>query len=307
MIRFNKLVTTNAIFRDRCRRGAGERRGSGGLGPGRAQPARQRRRLRRAPRRPACSIYGQLSVRVPVGQAFAGRKGVVGDCRDRYIVRLLEIQESVRLCRDAEGCRPRRRRPTIRPAAGRPRSARSSASRPRARCTAAPRAARRDGLLPRQRRHQDPVTACACAPARSAAGHLPPRDEGHLPRRRDRRDRVVRRGGARDRPMTLGTPVDTFARWLSGAAGGVGACAGDPAAVGRAGAGGDLPARGPRPDHRAQGGRGDAAPRGSQRRRPRRTAALLVPRAVVLPAARAPGPGVRRVLPAAGRGRDCCA
>ena len=46
-------------------------------------------------------IYGQLGVRVPFGQAFAGRRGVVGDCFDRYVVRLLEIQESVRLCREA--------------------------------------------------------------------------------------------------------------------------------------------------------------------------------------------------------------
>ena len=45
-------------------------------------------------------MYGQLAVRVPVGEAFAGRNGRVGDCYDRYIVRLLEILESVRLCRE---------------------------------------------------------------------------------------------------------------------------------------------------------------------------------------------------------------
>ena len=39
-------------------------------------------------------------MRVPYGQGFAGRTGAVGDSYDRYIVRLLEVQESVRLCRE---------------------------------------------------------------------------------------------------------------------------------------------------------------------------------------------------------------
>ena len=100
MIRFNKLVTTNAIFRDRCAGvapvSAAEAVAWGLVGPNLRGSGVDYDVRRDDP----CSIYGQLSVRVPVGQAFAGRKGVVGDCYDRYIVRLLEIKESVRLCRE---------------------------------------------------------------------------------------------------------------------------------------------------------------------------------------------------------------
>src|SRR5205823_3076253 len=40
------------------------------------------------------------AVQVPVVSACAGRRGAVGYCYDRYVVRLLEVLESVRLCRE---------------------------------------------------------------------------------------------------------------------------------------------------------------------------------------------------------------
>lgn len=99
-VRFNKLITTNNIFRDRC----------AGVAPVTAQEAVAwglvGPNLRGSGvdwdirRDEPYGIYGQLGVRVPTGQAFAGRNGVVGDCYDRYVVRLLEVRESIRLCRE---------------------------------------------------------------------------------------------------------------------------------------------------------------------------------------------------------------
>jgi NADH-quinone oxidoreductase subunit D len=100
MVRFNKLITTNTIFRDRCAGVAPENAKDavawGLVGPNLRGSGVDWDLRRDEP----YGIYGKLSVRVPVGQAFAGRNGRVGDCYDRYVVRLLEIQESVRLCRE---------------------------------------------------------------------------------------------------------------------------------------------------------------------------------------------------------------
>jgi NADH-quinone oxidoreductase subunit D len=100
MVRFNKLITTNTIFRDRCAGVAVVSRDEaiawGLVGPNLRGSCVDFDLRRDEP----YGIYGKLGVRVPVGQAFAGRHGVVGDCYDRYLVRLLEIQESVRLCRE---------------------------------------------------------------------------------------------------------------------------------------------------------------------------------------------------------------
>ena len=100
MVRFNKLITTNTIFRDRCAGVAVVTRDEaiawGLVGPNLRGSGVDFDLRRDEP----YGIYGKLGVRVPVGQAFAGRHGVVGDCYDRYLVRLLEIQESVRLCRE---------------------------------------------------------------------------------------------------------------------------------------------------------------------------------------------------------------
>ena len=100
MVRFNKLITTNTIFRDRCAGVAVVSRDEaiawGLVGPNLRGSGVDFDLRRDEP----YGIYGKLGVRVPTGQGFAGRHGVVGDCYDRYLVRLLEIQESVRLCRE---------------------------------------------------------------------------------------------------------------------------------------------------------------------------------------------------------------
>jgi NADH-quinone oxidoreductase subunit D len=100
MIRFNKLVTTNTIFRDRCAGVATVSRDEaiawGLVGPNLRASGVDWDLRRDEP----YGIYDRLAVRVPYGQAFAGRTGAVGDSYDRYIVRLLEVQESVRLCRE---------------------------------------------------------------------------------------------------------------------------------------------------------------------------------------------------------------
>jgi NADH-quinone oxidoreductase subunit D len=99
MVRFNKLVTTNTIFRDRCAGVAVVSRDEaiawGLVGPN-LRGSGVDFDLRRDE---SYGLYGELGVRVPVGEAYAGRKGRVGDAYDRYVVRLLEIEESVRLCR----------------------------------------------------------------------------------------------------------------------------------------------------------------------------------------------------------------
>lgn len=100
MVRFNQLLTTNTIFRDRCAGVAAVTRDEaiawGLVGPNLRGSGVDFDLRRDEP----YGIYGELSVRVPVGQCFAGRRGRQGDCYDRYVVRLLEIQESVRLCRE---------------------------------------------------------------------------------------------------------------------------------------------------------------------------------------------------------------
>ena len=100
MVRFNQLLTSNSIFRDRCAGiaaiSAHDAVAYGLVGPNLRGSGVDWDLRRDEP----YGIYGRLGVRVPVGAAFAGRTGVVGDCYDRYIVRLLELQESVRLCRE---------------------------------------------------------------------------------------------------------------------------------------------------------------------------------------------------------------
>ncbi|MBL9079084.1 MAG: NADH-quinone oxidoreductase subunit D [Planctomycetes bacterium] len=99
MQRFNRLVTTNTIFRDRCAGlavvDAAQAIAWGLVGPN-LRGSGVDFDLRRDE---SYGIYGELDVRVPKGEAFAGRHGRQGDAYDRYVVRLLEIQESVRLCR----------------------------------------------------------------------------------------------------------------------------------------------------------------------------------------------------------------
>jgi NADH-quinone oxidoreductase subunit D len=100
MVRFNKLITANTIFRDRCAGvaavSAAEAVSYGLVGPNLRGSGVDWDIRRDEP----YGIYGRLGVRVPVGQGYAGRQGRVGDCYDRFIVRLLEINESVRLIRE---------------------------------------------------------------------------------------------------------------------------------------------------------------------------------------------------------------
>lgn len=100
MVRFNRLLTTNTIFRDRCAGVATVTRDEaiawGLVGPNLRGSGVDFDLRRDEP----YGLYGELGVRVPTGQCFAGRRGRQGDAYDRYVVRLLEIQESVRLCRE---------------------------------------------------------------------------------------------------------------------------------------------------------------------------------------------------------------
>lgn len=96
---FNALISTNTIFRARFA-GVGviDREKAiayGMVGPN-LRGAGVDWDLRRD--RPY-GLYPKLKFEVPVGKAYAGSKGVLGDCYDRYIVRLLEIVESIKLCR----------------------------------------------------------------------------------------------------------------------------------------------------------------------------------------------------------------
>ena len=106
MVRFNRLVTANAIFRERCAGvavvGAAEAVAWGLSGPNLRGSGVAMDLRRDAP----YGIYGELDVQVPVGEAYAGARGRVGDCYDRYVVRLLEILESVRLIRAVLGLLP---------------------------------------------------------------------------------------------------------------------------------------------------------------------------------------------------------
>ena len=44
-------------------------------------------------------IYDRFEFDVPVGRRYAGEKGALGDCFDRFMVRSLEVLESIRICR----------------------------------------------------------------------------------------------------------------------------------------------------------------------------------------------------------------
>jgi len=96
---FNALISTNTIFRARFA-GVGvigrEKAIAYGLVGPNLRGAGVDWDLRRD--RPY-GLYPKLKFDVPVGKAYAGSHGVLGDCYDRYIVRLLEIVESIKICR----------------------------------------------------------------------------------------------------------------------------------------------------------------------------------------------------------------
>jgi NADH-quinone oxidoreductase subunit D len=100
MQRFNRLITANAIFRERLA-GVAAVSAADAIAYGLVGPNLRGSGVDWDLRRDeSYGIYGRLGVQVPVGQGFAGRNGRVGDCYDRYVVRLLEILESIRLCRE---------------------------------------------------------------------------------------------------------------------------------------------------------------------------------------------------------------
>jgi len=99
MKRFNRLITTNPVFRDRCA-GVATVSAKEAIAWGLVGPSLRGSGLAVDVRRDEpYGIYGELDVQVPVGRNYAGRHGALGDCYDRYVVRLLEIEESIRLIR----------------------------------------------------------------------------------------------------------------------------------------------------------------------------------------------------------------
>jgi NADH-quinone oxidoreductase subunit D len=96
---FNRLITGNSIFRDRLAGtavvSAADAVAWGLVGPNLRASGVSFDLRRDEP----YGIYPQLDFAVPVGEGFAGARGRVGDAFDRYVVRLLEIVESTRICR----------------------------------------------------------------------------------------------------------------------------------------------------------------------------------------------------------------
>ena len=175
---YETLITKNPIWLDRTR-GVGviTLRGLLQVGPVRSDRARRRRRLRRAPRLPVHRLR-HLRVR-------RHRRQSNGDVYDRYLTRVAEMRESVKICRQAlERIDAGRRRGPVddqrdRAAAQGPglhRDGSADSALPdllaglqgagRRRLRAGRRAARRARLLRRVRRHQ-PSVARAHALART--------------------------------------------------------------------------------------------------------------------------------------------
>jgi NADH-quinone oxidoreductase subunit D len=99
MVDFNRLISTNNIFRGRLGGVAvvsPEDAVSYGLVGANLRGSGVDFDLRRD--RPY-GIYDRFEFDVPTGEGFAGPHGAKGDCYDRFVVRLLEVLESIRICR----------------------------------------------------------------------------------------------------------------------------------------------------------------------------------------------------------------
>jgi len=101
MVRFNRLITGNSIFKNRLGGVAVVDREAaiayGLVGPNLRASGVDFDLRRDEP----YGYYNRFTFAVPVGAAFAGANGVVGDCYDRFVVRCLEIVESIRIVRQA--------------------------------------------------------------------------------------------------------------------------------------------------------------------------------------------------------------
>ncbi|HXP91687.1 MAG TPA: NADH-quinone oxidoreductase subunit D [Fibrobacteria bacterium] len=101
MIDFNRLISSNNIFKARLAGvaavSAEDAVSYGLVGPNLRGSGIDFDLRRDKP----YGLYGRFQFEVPVGKAYAGSEGRLGDCYDRYVVRLLEVLESIRICRQA--------------------------------------------------------------------------------------------------------------------------------------------------------------------------------------------------------------
>lgn len=101
MVRFNRLVTGNTIFKGRLAGvavvDAAMAVAYGLVGPNLRGSGVDFDLRRDEP----YGFYDRCTFEVPIGGNFAGRGGAVGDCYDRFVVRCLEIFESIRIIRQA--------------------------------------------------------------------------------------------------------------------------------------------------------------------------------------------------------------
>lgn len=101
MLGFNRLITTNSIFRGR-NAGVAVVSSEMALSHSLMGPNLRASGIDFDLRRDQpYGVYDRFEFNVPTGKAYAGSKGVVGDCYDRYVVRLLEILESIKIVRQA--------------------------------------------------------------------------------------------------------------------------------------------------------------------------------------------------------------
>lgn len=101
MVDFNRLITSNSIFKGRLG-GVAPVSAATALSYGLVGPNLRGSGVDFDLRRDIpYGVYDRFSFEVPTGNAYAGSKGILGDCYDRYVVRLLEILESVKICRQA--------------------------------------------------------------------------------------------------------------------------------------------------------------------------------------------------------------
>jgi len=101
MIDFNRLISSNNIFKARLAGvaavSAEDAVSYGLVGPNLRGSGVDFDLRRDKP----YGLYERFRFDVPVGKAYAGADGRLGDCYDRYVVRLLEVLESIRICRQA--------------------------------------------------------------------------------------------------------------------------------------------------------------------------------------------------------------